>query len=174
MATRRENFRDSPEFERGHRGERMVAALLRDRGYAVIPTYDYTTAQERAPLLQSHQGALVLPDLDVSTPTGRFWVEVKTHNIAAWNVRHECYVHGVKLRHAHNYEQVSQITQARVRLAIVELSSVSLLTAWLDELEPIDCLCSDCRQTLSPECLRYYRRDQFLATPLDQRYRRML
>ena len=174
MATRHENFRDTPEFEQGHRGERMVATLLRDRGYHVIPTYDYTTAQERAPLLQSRQGALVLPDLDVSTPTARYWVEVKTHKDAAKNRWHECYVHGVKLRHAHNYEQVSQITQARVRLAIVELSSVSLLTAWLDELEPIDCLCSDCRQTLSPECLRYYRRDQFLATPLDQRYRRML
>ena len=174
MATRHESFRDSPEFERGHRGERMVAALLRDRGYHVIPTYDYTTAQERAPLLQSRQGALVLPDLDVSTPTARYWVEVKTHKDAAKNRWHECYVHGVKLRHAVNYSHVSQITQARVRLAIVELRTVSLLTAWLDELEPIDCQCSDCRQALNPKCLRYYRRDQFLATPLDLRYRRML
>ena len=174
MATRHVSFRDSPEFERGHRGERMVAALLRDRGYAVIPTYDYTTAQERAPLLQSRQGALVLPDLDVSTPTARYWVEVKTHKDAAKNRWHECYVHGVKLRHAVNYSHVSQITQARVRLAIVELRTVSLLTAWLDELEPIDCQCSDCRQALNPKCLRYYRRDQFLATPLDLRYRRML
>lgn len=174
MATRHESFRDSPEFERGHRGERMVAALLQDRGYHVIPTYDYTTARERAPLLQSHQGALVLPDLDVSTPSARYWVEVKTHKDAAKNKRHDCLVHGVKLRHAVDYKHVSRITQARVRLAIVELSSVSLLTAWLDELEPIDCQCSDCRQTLNPKCLRYYRRDQFMATPLDQRYRRML
>ena len=72
-------FRDTEEFKRGQSGERVVAGILMNRGWFVVPSYDYSGEDgNKAPKMQGADLSLVIPDLDIARGGDRRWIEVKT------------------------------------------------------------------------------------------------
>lgn len=117
------DFRQRPEYIRGRTGEQRVAEFLQQRGFYVIPSYDYSGEDNnKAPKLQGKQTAYVIPDLDVCRAGLRRWVEVKTKSEATlWRKTNQLQ-HGIDERHFNAYLAVQQETGSDVHLAVFELT----------------------------------------------------
>jgi len=113
-------LRQTPEFQRGRTGEEATAQFLRSLGWFVIPSYDYSGAEDKAPRLQGLDIGYVLPDLDVSAYGTRLWVEVKTKYGASFTYSTQQLEHGIPLRHYLDYLEVERQTGNPVYLAIRE------------------------------------------------------
>lgn len=132
----RNPFTETPEWIKGHNGERLIDRLLQERGWYVIPSYDYTGEEEnKAPRLQGLTEHLVIPDLDISQNGERRWAEVKTKTKADWTYMTQRLEHGFPLRHYHHYQKVQQITGTEVWLFIYEESTGDVLYAKIDDLD---------------------------------------
>lgn len=128
-------LRGRPEFARGAAGERRVAAYLQERGWYVIPSYDYAGPEgDKPPRLQGFSVGYPVPDLDVSRDGTRRWVEVKTKWQAAWYGIARTYVHGVDLRLVEHYRTVEAITGTECWIAVYEESTGQLLCQSLTKL----------------------------------------
>lgn len=128
-------LQDSPQYKRGRAGERLVASILRSRGWFVVPSSDYTGENgDKAPKLFGEREELILPDLDVSKDGERGWVEVKTKATTTLHRMSGTVEHGISLRHWKHYRRVEMITGAPVHLMVVEQRSGEILVASLAEL----------------------------------------
>lgn len=134
MVTRQTSFRETEEFQRGRAGERLVADYLQRKGWYVIPSYDYSGEEEKAPRLEGLSEYHVVPDLDVSRDGERRWAEVKTKTAATFTHITQQLEHGVAKRHFENYQRVQEITGCPVYVFIYEEQSGALLVACLDSL----------------------------------------
>lgn len=127
--------RDTPQYRRGRTGEKLVASILRSRGWFVIPSSDYTGEDgDKVPRLFGDNEELIIPDLDTSQNGRRQWVEVKTKATATMHRMSGTVEHGISLRHWRHYLRVEAITGAPVTLMIVEERSGEILRASLAEL----------------------------------------
>lgn len=119
-------FHERPEFIRGRQGEQMVATWLRERGWYVIPSYDYSGSnRDKAPKLQGIADGFPVPDLDVAKAGDRRWVEVKTKERPTEFRKTGSLDHGIE--HYDDYVRVAAETGTEAWLAIFELSTGHLL-----------------------------------------------
>jgi hypothetical protein len=125
------------EFQRGRTGELLVGRELMARGFHVIPSYDYSGADEHPPRMEGAGGAYVLPDLDVARDGERVWVEVKTKAEPTFHRLTGRWEHGFSRRLWGHYREVEAITGARVFLVIIEESSGEVLVASLRALDRV-------------------------------------
>lgn len=127
--------------------EMSVSAWLQNRGWSIIPSYDYSGADgDKAPKLRGRPGNFPVPDLDASRDGRRLWVEVKCYTRPVLNRRFGCYVHGIPKRLYDSYAEVERITGSPVYLAVEEVQGARLLIARLSELKVLPCLCG-CKGT---------------------------
>lgn len=104
-----ESFKELLKF--GEQGEKEVALLLMQKGYTVLPLYQFN--KEHAPFLLSKKNKITLPDLDCyhkSKPN--IFVEVKSKN--KWNITNEITETGFDLKHFKEYEKIQEETQKEV------------------------------------------------------------
>jgi cytosine/adenosine deaminase-related metal-dependent hydrolase len=133
-------FRQRPEFQRGRAAEQMVARWLQERGWYVIPSYDYSGEDgEKAPRMQGLKRGFAVPDLDVARGGKRRWVEVKAKSRA--NPRHDAYwgsrevpEHGIDHKNYADYLDVKAESGDEVWIAIYEMDTGALLMAEVDAL----------------------------------------
>jgi hypothetical protein len=133
-------FTERPEFLRGRDAEQRVARWLQERGWFVIPSYDYSGEDgQKAPRLQGLKAGHAVPDLDVARDGKRKWIEVKAKGRA--NVRRDSYwggpnipEHGVEMPNYRDYLEVKRITGDEVWIAIYEEDTGLLLVAEIDAL----------------------------------------
>jgi hypothetical protein len=108
-------------FERGRRGEFLVARLLQSRGWGVVPCYDYSGSDgKKAPRLMFERRALPIPDLDVVKCGKRCWVEVKVKARPDFTRITQTWDHGIPLRLLVSYRWVERESGCLVWLFIVE------------------------------------------------------
>jgi len=105
-----------------------VADFLKNKGWFVIPSYDYSGEDgNKAPKLQGLNKNFVIPDLDISKEGKRKWAEVKTKTSASYTRITNQYEHGIPLRHFEHYQEVEKITGCEVWLFVYELEAETLL-----------------------------------------------
>lgn len=137
MVMKQNPFYQTENWIKGHNGERLIGDLLRERDWYVIPSYDYSGEDDKAPRLQGLKECLVIPDLDICKSGTRRWAEVKTKKEATFTRRTQRYEHGFPLRHYHDYLRVQQETGTEVWLFIYEESTGDVLYAKLDDLAKV-------------------------------------
>jgi len=134
---RQVGFRETEEWAKGRKGERLVAGLLQRAGWYVVPSYDYAGEEkDKAPRLQGARAEYVIPDLDIARNGKRLWAEVKTKSAPTLTRSTGKLEHGMSLRHYNHYQKVQQITGCEVWIFIHELTSGAVLYARLDDLRP--------------------------------------
>jgi len=137
MAIKQSSFYEREEWIKGHKGEQLIASLLREHGWYVIPSYDYTGEDDKAPRLQGEAESLVIPDLDIARDGTRRWAEVKTKEEATKYRKLNRWEHGFPLRHYHHYLRVQEITGDEVWIFIYEESTGHILCGKLDDLSEV-------------------------------------
>lgn len=129
------DFYETKEWKKGHNGEHIVADMLRDNGFYVIPSYDYSGEDgDKAPKLQGPLRSFVIPDLDVAAHGRRRWAEVKTKATPTEHRITKRVEHGIPLRHFRHYEDVAAITGNPVWLFVLEEDSGLVLYGSLRNL----------------------------------------
>jgi len=148
---------DTPEFLRGRNGEQLVAELVMRRGGFVIPSYDYSGSDNKAPRMQGLRDSHILPDLDVSKRGTRVWIEVKTKAAASYTRITKRLEHGIHRRHWDEYRKVQQITGTPVWLVIYEEATGDVLAQAMDELDG----CRREAKGMAPGGMVFFPRDAF-------------
>ena len=134
-------FRERPEFLRGRAAEQRIARWLQERGWYIIPSYDYAGSDgEKAPRLRGLGAGHAVPDLDVSRSGMRTWVEVKSKASAnVWRKPEPWGIpnipeHGIDYSNYLDYLAVKRLTGDEVWIAVYEEDSTDLLMAEIDTL----------------------------------------
>jgi hypothetical protein len=134
-------FTQRPEFLRGRAAEQRVARWLQERGWFIIPSYDYSGEDgEKAPRLQGLVAGHAVPDLDAARDGSRKWVEVKAKTQAnVWRDRQAWGTpnvpeHGINYSNYLDYLEVKRITGDEVWIAIYEEDTGILLMAEINAL----------------------------------------
>lgn len=128
------DFRQLPEFKRGRAGEKVVAGWLMERGWHVIPSYDYAGEDgDKAPKMTGKHSAFVLPDLDVAQNGKRMWAEVKTKAEPTLHRKTQTLEHGINLRHFRDYKRIETVTGCAVYVFVYEECTEELLMRPLGE-----------------------------------------
>ena len=100
-----------------------MSEYLQEKGWYVIPSYDYAGLDhDKPPRLQGLRSAFPIPDLDTCRDGDRRWVEVKGKASARMFWKRNVYQHGI-----HNYDhylEVQKQTGTPVWLAIVEYTDI--------------------------------------------------
>jgi hypothetical protein len=129
------SFRERAEFLRGRVAEQIVATFLQQRGWYIIPSYDYSGEDgNKAPRIQGLYNGFVLPDLDIAKVGHRKWAEVKAKGRPTFTRITQTYDHGIGYRKWNHYRQIQQLTGCHVWLFIIEENSQLLLAESLDVL----------------------------------------
>lgn len=128
-------FRESPEFLRGRDAEQRVARVFQQRGWFVIPSYDYCGEDgNKAPKAQGVSDGIILPDLGIAQRGIMKWVEVKAKSCPTFTIKAHSYDHGIGLRKWTHYKRCQHETGCHVFLCIIEENSQMLLLERLDTL----------------------------------------
>lgn len=126
---------DTPEFERGRAGEQAVAKWLQERGWFVVPSYDYSGADgDKPPRLQGLESRYAIPDLDIARAGLRIWAEVKVKGTPSWHRVTQVWEHGISRRLHQNYCEVQRITGTPVWIFVLEERDDVLIAQSLDLL----------------------------------------
>lgn len=145
----------------GRMGERIVVDYLKQQGWGVIPSYEYSGEDgKKAPRLTLEATSYVLPDIDICRSGKRLWAEVKTYERPYPNRRYGCDVHGIRRRHRDDYLAVSRETGTPVLIVVLEVDSGALLSARLDRLNFWPCQCKPCERDGSPHACEAKTPDQ--------------
>lgn len=119
----------------GRMWEMSVAHSLKQRGYYVVPSYDYSGGENKSPKLQGSLAEYVIPDLDTANSGKRYWIEIKSKNNSGTLHRKTGVVeHGFNQRHFDHYCKVQEITGTPVHVYVVEIPTKVVLSQSLDNL----------------------------------------
>lgn len=116
------NWKQSTVYKQGKSGEKLLAQLFKERGWYVIPSYDYVSEDEKAPQMQGLLKGLIIPDLDICRDGERRWIEVKTYSEPSFYKKKQEWQHGIKKRHWDSYREVERISGTPVWIYIYQLS----------------------------------------------------
>jgi|TARA_X000001388_G_scaffold10193_1_gene6317 hypothetical protein len=109
MGQKLESFKKLLEF--GEEGEKEVALKLLNKGYTVLPLYQFN--KEHSPFLLSKQGKITLPDLDCYNENKEsIYVEVKSKR--QWNITNGIIETGFNLKQYNEYKIIQDKTQKKV------------------------------------------------------------
>ena len=128
------SIRETEKFQRGRNGEQIVAQALKQDGWMIIPSYDYSGEDEHAPRMEGLKLQFILPDLDACKDGQRRWAEVKTKRIPTRGRISGKDEHGIPLRHWTHYQAVERESGCPVWLYIFEESSREIIRARLSTL----------------------------------------
>src|ERR1700722_4695496 len=124
----------SPEFQRGRDAEKLIAQWMIDRGFHVLPCYDYSGKDDdKAPKLRGDK-SYIIPDLDVCKGGKRYWVEVKNKGRITEHYRTGSMDVGMGKRLYENYLKVQEISGAPVLLMMLIEETQELLCQTLRTL----------------------------------------
>lgn len=123
------SVRDTREFQYGAEAERIVKSVFLTSGFSVIPRCDY-----ESPVIETPDGPVVLPDLDVSGYGHRLWVEVKRKTRPGFFRIWDEYTHYIERRLWDDYYRVQEITTAPVLVTVCEDSSGERIAQWIADL----------------------------------------
>lgn len=128
-------FNETAIYKRGRNGEEVVAQLLMENGWHIIPSYDFTGDDaNKAPRLKGKGSHFAIPDLDISRDGERLWAEVKTKEKPDWYRKGQAWVHGMSLRLWNGYKRVQEITGTPVWIYVYEEESGWVIRQLLDRL----------------------------------------
>ena len=99
-------FRENPKFKWGEEFERALSVYLQSRGWGVLPVYDYSGDEDKAPKMHRVGGGLVLPDLFAARRGTSCWVEAKRKTRTDLHRITNTVETGIPLRLYRQYEQV--------------------------------------------------------------------
>jgi len=122
----------SPKAKLGDDGEWVVRQWLKSRGFYILPASQLRAAG--APMLQGCEEDVVLPDDLVCRKGVAQWVETKTKSTATFYHKAKRWEHGFPLHQWESYLRVEELSGIPGWLAILELSSSSILLAPLRAL----------------------------------------
>lgn len=135
MVTKQDAFYQTEAWAKGDKGQKLVARLLQEAGWYVLPSYDYSGQDEnKAPRLEGQHETFVIPDLDIAMAGTRRWIEVKTKKQATWTRITQRLEHGFSRRHWLHYQHVQEITGAEVWLCVYEELSGDVLLGKIKDL----------------------------------------
>jgi len=121
--------------ERSKVYEMQFGGYLRQRGYYVLPTYDYSgLGDKKAPALHGKNESLVIPDLLAWRDGRAVWFEIKLKEHADFNRVRQHAVTGFSLRHYRHYQRVKAETAAPVYIIFVHLAEQCIKYGELDAL----------------------------------------
>lgn len=100
------SFRENPKFKWGEEFERALSAYLQSRGWGVLPVYDYSGDEDKAPKMHKVAGGLVLPDLFAARRGTSCWVEAKRKTRTDLHRITNTIETGLPLRLLREYERV--------------------------------------------------------------------
>lgn len=110
-------FRDKPEYQRGVDFEKALSRYLQKLGWGVLPVYDYSGAEDKAPVMHcgSSEG-LILPDFFIAKAGKTFWAEAKRKDHAdyTWITGH--HETGINRRPYEHYCAVKKLSGIDVYL----------------------------------------------------------
>lgn len=121
----------------GRTGELMVSKWLQSRGFYVIPSYDYTGAEDKAPRMHRGHEGLIVPDLDTCKDGSRRWVEVKTKTEPVYHRKTGTFRHGIDRHQWESYLRIQRETGCKVHLCIIEQVAGIVLMALVDRLREV-------------------------------------
>ncbi len=128
-------FNKTEIYKRGRNGEEIVAQLLMEDGWHVIPSYDFTGDDaNKAPRLKGKKSYYAIPDLDISKDGERLWIEVKTKEKPVWYRKGNRFEHGMNLRLWNGYKHVQEIGGTPIWIYIYEEESGWIIKQLLDRL----------------------------------------
>ncbi len=117
--------------------EECVNKLLRDAGYYVIPSYDWSGPDgSKAPSVLAPKGwdNLVMPDLQTFDKGVQRWLEVKWKWWADYYRKHNVLVTGISQRLYEHYRAVQAATGAKVHLLFVHHKEAEMRGDAIDNL----------------------------------------
>lgn len=135
-SVRDDPFSRTREYKVGDTSQRLLAEYFKRYGWFVIPSYDYTSADSKAPKMVGAAGSFVLPDLDICKRGDRRWAEAKYKARAAYYRKAGRLVHGIAKRHFDHYLRVAAESGAEIWLFIHEGCTGNVLARRLEELVP--------------------------------------
>lgn len=109
MEQKLESFKKLLEF--GEEGEKEVALKLLNKGYTILPLYQFN--KEHAPFLLTKKGKITLPDLYCYYENKEsIYIEVKSKK--QWNITNGIIETGFDLKHFKEYKKIQEKTQKEV------------------------------------------------------------
>lgn len=102
MEQKKISFKDALKF--GEEGEELIAELLIQKGYSVLPLYQFTA--EFAPKILSKQSGFISPDLTVFKSGKVMFIEVKSKQ--RWVKFNGIIETGCNYRHYKHYKDLSE------------------------------------------------------------------
>lgn len=158
-------LRHTPEFLRGREGEQRIAEFLKQRGWYIIPSYDYSGPDgDKAPKIQGAHEGIVLPDLGIARSGRLKWAEVKTKHAPTFTIQTHTTDHGIGYRNWLHYRRCQQETGAHVWLFILEECSQEILFQSLDVLGRGRVYTGD---RMDRGGMMFWQRDAFMKCVLD-------
>lgn len=130
-------FRDNPQFKRGEEFERALSSYLQSRGWGVLPVYDYSGAEDKAPAMHvGAQDGLILPDLFVARAGVSHWCEAKRKTRADFTRVTQRLETGLPLRLYKHYGHVKERSGIDVWLFFGHEQEDAVRFTEIDALKP--------------------------------------
>lgn len=131
-------FRETEEFRRGRRAERIVEFLLQSAGHFTIPSYDYAgDDRDKPPRLMGIRKRYAVPDLDVCRTGHRWWAEVKYKDRADFTRVTQRHEHGINKRLHDDYVEVERNSGCPVVLVVFQDDTGEILAISLSKLAKV-------------------------------------
>lgn len=127
------NFKKQLQY--GEEGEQIIGNLLMQKGYSIVPLYQYTNT-EKAPSLFVNNETLILPDIQIFREDKKpFWVECKRkRKWVHWKQNIETGFNTYSFDH---YKRIQELTGMSVYIAFIheEHSPLGIFVTTLENFE---------------------------------------
>lgn len=120
-------------FNRGLKGEELVKAWLKLRGFYVLPAS--LIKNGGAPALEGYLQRVIASDHLVAKGGQSFWAEIKTYERATFNQIRQRLEHGVPIRLWNEYRRGQELTGIPGCLFILQLDERKILEGILNDIE---------------------------------------
>lgn len=132
------SFEDRLAQER--KTEKLIAAWFMSRGWFILPVYDYSEQDKKAPKLTAFDvvNSLVTPDLLIARDGDLKWVEIKRKTEAVFYRKAKQWRTGIAKRLWRDYQDVEKLSGQEVWLVFIHEDRDEVVGAHIAKLTPID------------------------------------